>query len=170
MKKLISVLIVIIAAVSLCACDKTQVGVEFPQSFEADVKIAVGDKNYSGRYRQILNGERTLILSEPESISGLRLKIENGKLFMSFGEVDIDIPENIKKLSGGLSADMICELVSLDMNASSSLTYENGVCVRNTATSYGTAVMYCDAQNGAAVRFICENLRLTADFSNTVFF
>lgn len=168
MKKLAAVFLVFVLLASLYACKSAQTPVVAPESFESDVVLTIGGQRYSGKYRQVLDGECLFTVSEPESIAGLRLCIENGVLQMSLDCLRMDVLCSQDSLPVSFSADAVCELMRLDEDSCRLSAAENGVCLQEYTTSQGIAVIYRDADTGCITRLKCDRLGLYADFINTV--
>ncbi len=71
----------------LCSCTAEEAA--FPDEFDADVEVRIGEKIYTAIYEKRLDSD-TLIFVSPENLSGLTFALSGGIVTATVGETTLE--------------------------------------------------------------------------------
>lgn len=155
------------AAVMLCGCEGAiSIGSaklpDFGGSYSANAEIDFGSEKAQAEIDRIEPGCWEFRFSEPKELSGLVMKLENGEVTASLGELTVTAGEGDYTMLPVVIAEGLDELQNLKPE---SFTEENGVLTAKPEVGGSRCTVTIDKQTGDILSFKSPSDKLAVYFS-----
>lgn len=159
---------VLCAAALLCGCEGAiSIGsAKLPDlggSFSSDAEISFGNEKAKAEISRIEPGCWEFSFSEPKELSGVVMKLENGEVTASLGELTVTAGEGGYTMLPVVIAEGLDELPNLKAE---SFTEENGVLTAKLDSCGSKCTATADKQTGDILSFKSPTNKLAVYFSN----
>ena len=163
--KIITAGAVFLASVALTGCQGSnpftqQNSPEIPESWSAGAEITFGTNKAQAEVTRSEPGCWEFLFTEPPELSGVEMKLQNGMLTASLGELSVE--------AGGGDFTILPELIAegIDGLGNVEFTERDGVLTATTTADGCSCTVSADKSTGNILSFKCPGNKLAAYFSD----
>lgn len=157
---------VLFASVVLTGCEGSipftqQKSPELPESWSAGAEITFGTNKAQVEVTRVEPGCWEFLFTEPPELSGVEMKLQNGTLTASLGELTVE--------AGGGDFTILPELIAegIDDLGNAEFTERDGVLTAKMTVGGCSCTVTADKATGNILSFKCPGNKLAAYFSDS---